>query len=124
MIYFKGDSRKLNWKRRHVVNIPSNINKTKDKGSNTWVGDASWSSNFDIDSNIVTIINLLDEDSFSPKNKDDIAHYLHDDVSVIGDKLSVGLVCRVVDFEYSYCSSTQILMIDHDIPKNNYSAPY
>ena len=124
MIYSLSVSRKLNWRRRYIVNIPSNSNKTKAKGRNTWVEDALWSRKFDIDSNSVTIINPLDKDPLSPKNNSDIAQYMHGGVSVTGDKLSMGLVYRVVDCEEAYCSSTQTLMIEHDIPKNYYSALY
>ena len=70
VIYSLSNSRQLNWKRRHITNIPSKINKTITKWRNTWVEDSSWSNKFDIDSNTVTIINPLDEDPLSPKNKD------------------------------------------------------
>ena len=97
-----GNIRKLNWKRRHIVNIPSNSNETKAKRYNIWVEDSSRSSKFDINSNTVTTINPLDEDPISSKNKDDIVQYLHGGVSATGDKLSMGLVYRVVNCEKVY----------------------
>ena len=117
LIYYLGHSQKLNWKRRYIINIPSKINKIKTKGHTTWVEDGSWSRKFDIDSNTVIIINTLDEDPLSHKDRYDLAQYLDGGVSVAGDKLSIGLVYIVVYCEEAYSSSANTLVIDRDISK-------
>ena len=42
---------------------------------------------------------------------DNLAQYLYGGILVTEEKLSVGLVNRVVDYEEGYCSSTYILWL-------------
>ena len=59
-----------------------------------------------------------------PKNKDALVQYVHGGISVIVDMLNVGLVYIVVDREERYCSSTNTLLVEFDVPKNDYTALY
>ena len=55
---------------------------------------------------------------------DNLAQYLYGGILVTEEKLSVGLVNRVVDCEEGYCSSTNTLFVGFDILKNDYNDLY
>jgi len=116
VVYTLGDSRTLNWKRRHQVKGES--------GRNIWCKDNAWSASYDLFEGSVTIINPNDEDPCSDKNMADLSQYQHGGVSVKGSQLSVGLVFRLVDYETSYNEITDRMITSKLKVENEYDKLY
>ena len=97
VVVYLGDTGKFRWKRRMITS------KHKNNGGNiihvtrkVWVNDDNWSTSFDLADDTITVINPGDEDPLSSKNKDAFTQYMHGGVSVLGDRLVIGLVFRNV----------------------------
>ena len=110
LIYSLGNSRTLKWKSRHISK--SSI------GRSIWKDDTDSTHIFSLGSDTVTIINPLDENPLNVNNIQRKLQYLHGGVSVTGEKVSVGLVFRVVKSTCVYNQNDDTMVIDDPIASN------
>jgi len=101
VIYSIGSSRMLHYKSRKIIK--------NERGRNIWVPKDDDKMTFEIGTDTLSIINPLDEDPLSEKNKSDMTQYLHGGINVSGEKLSVAMVYRIVSQTYMYNLSDDTL---------------
>ena len=94
----------LHYKSRKIIKNES--------GRNIWVPKDDDKMTFQIGTDTLSIINPLDEDPISEKNKSDMTQYLHGGINVSGENLSVAMVFRIVSQIYMYNLSDDTL--DHE----------
>ena len=87
VIYSLGDTRELNWRQR--------VQSVSKSGRKKWITTNNCNVVFALASDTLTIINPLDENPKSLKNRQLKTQYQHGNVNVSGEKFSVALVFRV-----------------------------
>ena len=78
-----------------------------------WSNDSTISELYDINSDTITTIDQLDENPCSDKNINKHAQYQHGGVNMSEEKLTAGVVYRVINCDKSYNIGNDAMVVEY-----------